>query len=97
MWHGVKKTHETDLKTALYGETDLKRALYGLASVSRIHKIIGLFRKRALQKRLYSAKKTCILIDATAGSHATREVSTLVLYMWHDVKRPLKETLKRDL
>jgi len=31
---------------------------YGVATISRILKIIGLFCKRALQKRLYSAKET---------------------------------------
>jgi len=31
---------------------------YGAATISRLHTIIGLFCKRALQKRLYSAKET---------------------------------------
>ena len=31
---------------------------YGVATISRLLKIIGLFRKRALSKRLYSAKET---------------------------------------
>jgi len=42
---------------------------YGVASISRLLKIIGLFCKRALQKRLYSAKEHIILrsllIEAT--------------------------------
>ena len=42
---------------------------YGLASVSRIDKIIGLFCKRALRNRRYSAKETCNLIDPTNRSH----------------------------
>jgi hypothetical protein len=42
---------------------------YGVASISRIDTIIGLFCKRALQKRLYSAKETCNLIDPTNRSH----------------------------
>jgi len=42
---------------------------YGVASVSRIDKIIGLFCKRALQKRHYSAKETYNLIDSTNRSH----------------------------
>jgi len=42
---------------------------YGVATVSRIDKIIGLFCKRALQKRRYSAKDTYILIDPTDRSH----------------------------
>jgi len=42
---------------------------YGVTSVSRIHKIIGLFCKRALQKTRYSAKETYYLIDPTNRSH----------------------------
>jgi len=40
-----------------------------VASVSRIDEIIGLFCERALQKRQYSAKETCNLIDPTDRSH----------------------------
>ena len=40
---------------------------YGV--VSRIDKMIGLFCKRALQKRQYSAKETYNLIDPTECSH----------------------------
>ena len=32
--------------------------VYGVATISRLLKIIGLFCKRALSKRLYSAKET---------------------------------------
>jgi len=32
---------------------------YGVATISRLLKIIGLFCKRALLKRLYSAQETC--------------------------------------
>jgi len=42
---------------------------YGVASVSRIDKITGLFCKRALQKRRYSAKETYNFIDPTDRSH----------------------------
>ena len=40
-----------------------------MALVSRIDKITGLFCKRALQKRLYSAKETCIFDAPTNNSH----------------------------
>jgi len=40
-----------------------------VASVSRIDKMIGLFCKRDLQKRQYSAKETNNLIDPTHHSH----------------------------
>jgi len=36
----------------------INRAQYGVATISRLLKIVGLFCKRALQKRLYSAKET---------------------------------------
>jgi len=42
---------------------------FGVAYVSRIDKIIGLFCKRALLKRCYSAKETYNLIDPTNRSH----------------------------
>jgi len=42
---------------------------YGVATVSRIDKITGLFCKRALQKRRYSAKETNNFIDPTDRSH----------------------------
>ena len=44
-------------------------SLYGLALVSRIEKNVGLFCKRAPQKRQYSAKETFHLIDPTNRSH----------------------------
>jgi len=42
---------------------------YGVATISRLLKIIGLFCKRALQKRLYSAKETYNLKEPTNRSH----------------------------
>jgi len=42
---------------------------YGVASVNRLDKILGLFCKRALLKRRYSAKETYNLIDPTNRSH----------------------------
>jgi len=46
-----------------------RRDRYGVASDSRIDKIIGLFCKRAIQKRRYSAKETYDFIDPTDRSH----------------------------
>jgi len=43
--------------------------MYGVAVVSRIDKIIGLFCKRDLSKRRYSAKETYNFIDPTDRSH----------------------------
>jgi len=47
----------------------VKKNAYGVASVSRINKMIGLFCKRVLSKRQYSAKETYNLIDPTDRSH----------------------------
>ena len=43
---------------------------YAVALVSRIDTITGLFCKRALYKRRYSAQETYRFIDATDGRHA---------------------------
>jgi len=43
--------------------------LFGVALVNKIDKIIGLFCKRAIQKRLYFAKETYNLIDPANRSH----------------------------
>ena len=50
---------------------------YGVASVSRIDKMIGLFCKRALQKRRYSAKETYNLIDPTDCSHPIYNITAI--------------------
>jgi len=43
--------------------------VYGVATISRLPKIIGLFCKRALQKRRYSAKETYNFKEHTICSH----------------------------
>ena len=43
--------------------------IYGTATVSRIDKILGLFCKRTLLKRQYSAKETYDFIEFTNRSH----------------------------
>ena len=47
--------------------------------LSNIDKITGVFCKRALKKRKYSANETCNFIDATNGRHSI--VYTLQLYL----------------
>ena len=42
---------------------------YGVATTCRLLKIIGFFCKRALQKRLYSAKETYNFEEPTSRSH----------------------------
>ena len=57
--------------------------MYGVASASRIDKIIGLFCKRALSKRRYSAKETYNIIDLTDRSHPiVRHIIYVVRYKW---------------
>ena len=61
-------------KQRLLKETNTcTRDMYGVASVSRIDKIIGLFCKKALLKRRYSAKKTYNLIEPPNRSHPIAE------------------------
>jgi len=45
--------------------------VYGVAPIGRLLEITGLFCKRALQKRLYSAKETYHLKEPTNRSHPT--------------------------
>jgi len=40
-----------------------------VATISRLLKIVGFFCKRALKKRLYSAKETCNFMEPTNRSH----------------------------
>ena len=42
---------------------------YGVATMSRLLKSIGLFCKRALEKRLYSAEETCNFEEPTKRCH----------------------------
>jgi len=51
-------------------------SVYGVALVSRIDTIIGLFCKRDLQKRRYSAKETYNFIDPTDRSHPISDMSS---------------------
>ena len=51
---------------------------HGVAGISRLLKIIGLFWKRALEKRQYSAKETCNFKEPTNQSHP----------IWESEKKP---------
>ena len=68
---------------------------YGVATISRLLKIIGLFCKWALEKRLYSAKDTCKFEEPTNRSHPIPQgnrnprhvccvprVSYIMIYQW---------------
>ena len=51
---------------------------YGVATTSRLRKITGLFCKRALEKRLYSAKETYNFKEPTNRSHPIPVVSAYI-------------------
>jgi len=53
----------------LRSDTYATHYTYGVASIRRLLKMIGLFCKRALQKRLYSAKETYNFMEPTNRSH----------------------------
>jgi len=57
----------SEISKTLGSQSDLHP--YGVALVSRIDWMIGRFCKRALSKRLYSAKETYHFIDPTDRSH----------------------------
>jgi len=55
----------------------LSRVADGVATISRLLKIIGLFCKRALEKRRYSAKETYNFQETTNPSHPICVVSVM--------------------
>jgi len=59
--HDQNGNPEMACKTKIY--------IYGVATISRLLRITGLFCKRALQKRLYSAKETDNFKEPTNCSH----------------------------
>ena len=56
----------------VYRHTDY----HGVATISRLLKITGLFCKRALEKRLYSAKETYNFNEPTNRSHPIAQLRT---------------------
>jgi len=81
----TQETYEKDLCTPTQktNERYLARQAHGVALASRIDKIIGLFCKRALQKRQYSAKETYNFIDPTDRSHPIVVGSR---HVWHSAR-----------
>jgi len=57
----------------------LREPLYGVASISRLLKITGLFCKRALFRRRYSAKETCHFKQPTNRSHPIHKNTDTIL------------------
>ena len=56
-----------NISNRMFGTCETKQ--YGVATISRLHKIIGLFCKRSLLKRRYSAKETYEFKERTNRSH----------------------------
>ena len=60
----------TFVSTQIMASKDAGRCdLYGVATIRRLLKVIGLFCKRALQKRIYSVKETYNFKEPTSRSH----------------------------
>ena len=70
--HTHTHTHTfKQVKSQTWNKDWLLRFEYGVATISRLLKIIGLFCKRALWKRVYSAKETYNFNELTDRSHPT--------------------------
>jgi len=70
------KIRQHQLNPRLLPTRFVRCTTYGAALASRIDKIIGLFCKRDLWKRRYSAKETCNSVDPTHRSHPIPEISS---------------------
>ena len=66
---GTHYYHEPNILLAQLLLNTLDRKSYGVTTISRLLKIIGLCCKKALYKRLYSAKETYNFKETTNGTH----------------------------
>jgi len=73
-WSHPASPHHWDTHWILWLNSPCKRTCYEASTISRPLKNIGLFCKRALQKRLYSAKETYFLKGPTNRSHPISRV-----------------------
>ena len=76
----VHVCHTSEIFIDVYIQTYV--CTYGMASVSRIDKIIGLFCKRALIKRQYSAKEIYNFVDPTDRSYLISCSLFMYTYMY---------------
>jgi len=76
-YEGLHLWHDTDDGRHV---TWFHRLTYGVATISRLLKMIGLFCKRALENRWYSAKETYHFKEPTNRSHP---ISWFHLLTWH--------------
>jgi len=69
---------------------------YEMATICRLLKIIGLFCKRALYKRQYSAKETCHFKEPTNRSHpiCKKFSKPLLLHMCHQPGSALSSAMR---
>jgi hypothetical protein len=75
-WQTHHVTHVN--KSQAKGAAAIKECSYGVATISRLLQIIGLFCKRALYKRLYSAKETYNLKEPTDRSHPISKSAAMI-------------------
>jgi len=64
----------------IYETAGKMRDYYGVATMNRLLRIIGLLCRRALEKRLYSAKETYILKEPTNCSHPIYKIDREMIY-----------------
>ena len=69
-----------EVATRIEVATRMRHSTYGVAPISRLLKITGRFCKRALLKRLYSAKETYDFKERTNRSHLGVYLIDTVLY-----------------
>jgi len=73
--------HDECMYVYMFGtEKAIQRKAYGVAIIGRILKIIGLFCKRALHKRLYSAKETYHFEEPTNRSQPMLRLAYMYTY-----------------
>ena len=73
--------HDECMYVYMFGtEKAILRKAYGVAIIGRILKIIGLFCKRALHKRLYSAKETYRFEEPTNRSQPMLRLAYMYTY-----------------
>jgi len=88
---GMTESHMPCLIQVTLYATHRQLWWYEVATISRLPEKIGLFCKRALSKRWYSSKETCIFKEHTNQSHPTAVQAPMCsytdeawpIYMWH--------------
>jgi len=97
-WNTAGTPHTyTHIKHPWQNVTNYSRWDYGVALISRLLKIIGLFCKRSLLKRTYSAKETHNFKEPTDRSHPIPVKHCSLCHShflaWHVRDRTLQTTL----